>query len=121
MAHDEPPDVAFVLSGGAGLGAIQVGMLPRDGGASKTRLAAVANPAMTSGRTSFDTRAELGAIVGWRRGRLVAAGFSPELAARLAQESRIDLHAVLELIDRGCPPALAARILAPLDRDLRPC
>ena len=27
MAHDEPPDVAFVLSGGAGLGAIQVGML----------------------------------------------------------------------------------------------
>jgi NTE family protein len=27
MAHDQPPDVAFVLSGGAGLGAIQVGML----------------------------------------------------------------------------------------------
>jgi NTE family protein len=27
MAHDEPPDVAFVLSDGAGLPAIQVGML----------------------------------------------------------------------------------------------
>ncbi|MDQ3881229.1 MAG: patatin-like phospholipase family protein [Chloroflexota bacterium] len=27
VAHDEHPDVAFVLSGGAGLGAIQVGML----------------------------------------------------------------------------------------------
>ena len=27
MAHDEPPNVAFVLSGGASLGAIQVGML----------------------------------------------------------------------------------------------
>src|SRR4051794_16187687 len=27
MAHDEQPKVAFVLSGGAGLGAIQVGML----------------------------------------------------------------------------------------------
>jgi NTE family protein len=27
MAHDQPPDVAFVLSGGAGLGAIQAGML----------------------------------------------------------------------------------------------
>jgi hypothetical protein len=25
------------------------------------------------------------------------------------------LHVLLELIDAGCPPALAARILAPLD------
>jgi hypothetical protein len=71
--------------------------------------------------SSYDTRAEFGAVVGWRRGRLIAAGFTPELAARLARDCRIDLHAVLELIDRGCPPALAARILAPLDEDPRPC
>ena len=76
---------------------------------------------MTSNRTSLDTRAESGAVIGWRRGRLVAAGFAPELAARLAADCRIDLHAVLELIDRGCPPALAARILAPLDDAPRPC
>jgi hypothetical protein len=87
----------------------------------KTRLAGVANPAMTSDRTSYDTRAELGAVVGWRRARLVAAGFASELAARLARDCRIDLHAVLELVDRGCPPVLAARILAPLDDDSRPC
>lgn len=54
-------------------------------------------------------------IVEWRRGRLVAAGFTPGLAADLACSPGIDLHAVLNLIDRGCPPDLAARIVAPLD------
>jgi hypothetical protein len=76
---------------------------------------------MTSDQTSYDTRSEFGAVVGWRRGRLLAAGFVPEQAATLARDSRIDLHSVLDLIDRGCPPALAARILAPLDVDPRPC
>jgi len=76
---------------------------------------------MTSDRTSYEMRGELSAVVGWRRGRLVAAGFSPDLAARLARDCHIDLHAVLELTDHGCPPALAARILAPLDEDPRPC
>ena len=76
---------------------------------------------MTSDRTSHDTLAQLGAVVAWRHGRLVAAGFTPDLAARLARDCRIDLHAMLELIDRRCPPSLAARILAPFDQDLRPC
>ena len=70
---------------------------------------------MTPERTSVDWRAESGAVVAWRRSRLLAAGFAAEPAARLARDCRIDLHAVLELIDRGCPPALAKRILAPLD------
>jgi hypothetical protein len=46
---------------------------------------------------------------------LLEAGFAHELAAELAENSRVDLHAVLGLIDRGCRPDLAARILAPLD------
>jgi hypothetical protein len=53
--------------------------------------------------------------VRWRAGRLMRAGFSPELARQLAVENRIDLHELLELLDRGCPPTLAARILAPLE------
>jgi hypothetical protein len=53
--------------------------------------------------------------VRWRRERLTEAGFAADLAADLAQSREIDLHAVLDLIDRGCPPALAARIIAPLD------
>jgi hypothetical protein len=53
--------------------------------------------------------------VRWRARRLTGAGFPIDLAQRLARTDRIDLHQLLELVDRGCPPALAARILAPLD------
>jgi len=53
----------------------------------------------------------------WRRCRLLEAGFPEELATRLAGMPRVDLHALLQLVDRGCPPHLAARILAPLDTD----
>ena len=60
-------------------------------------------------------------IVLWRSARLRDSGFSGELAAALARDCAYDLHSVLELVDRGCPPELAARILAPLDRDARPC
>lgn len=54
-------------------------------------------------------------IVEWRRELLLRAGFPAMLAARVAENRAIDVHAVLELVDRGCPPDLAARILAPLD------
>jgi hypothetical protein len=50
----------------------------------------------------------------WRRCRLLEAGFPAELADRLAGDADFDLHALLELVDRGCPPVLAVRILAPL-------
>lgn len=60
-------------------------------------------------------------VVLWRAGRLRDAGFGPELADALAHDCAYDLHAVLELVAQGCPPDLAARILAPLDADARPC
>ena len=53
--------------------------------------------------------------VSWRRERLVRAGFKRTLAARLARDPRYDLHALLELTARGCPPELAVRIIAPLE------
>lgn len=43
-------------------------------------------------------------IVAWRRARLVLAGFDDAAAIELAHECAIDLHALLELIDSGCPP-----------------
>jgi hypothetical protein len=61
------------------------------------------------------TSGSLAAVAEWRRSRLVDAGFGPELAGALAQDVVVDLHAVLLLVDRGCPPALAARILAPVE------
>lgn len=57
------------------------------------------------------------AVAAWRRERLVAAGFARDHAQRLAEGGRYDIHALLELMDRGCPPHLAERIVAPLDED----
>ena len=54
-------------------------------------------------------------VAGWRREQLVRCGFAPQLASRLATDGRYDLHALLELVDGGCPPELAVRILAPLE------
>lgn len=53
-------------------------------------------------------------IAAWRCARLVEAGFAPALARELG-EGRSDLHELIELVESGCPPPLAARILAPLD------
>ncbi len=53
----------------------------------------------------------------WRMARLRDAGVDAVLAARLAVSRAIDLHALLELVERGCPPVLAARILSPLEGD----
>jgi hypothetical protein len=66
---------------------------------------------MTGQRTQHE-------VVAWRRTQLARAGFPLSVAARLARDPRYDLHALLELVDRGCPPALAVRILAPPDDDL---
>jgi hypothetical protein len=52
----------------------------------------------------------------WRSDVLRRAGCDPALANALAADGDIDLHDLLNLIDRGCPPAVAARILAPLER-----
>lgn len=57
----------------------------------------------------------------WRRDRLVDAGFEPLEAGDLAEDCGVDLHAILDLVDHGCPPALAARILAPFDDERWPC
>jgi hypothetical protein len=50
----------------------------------------------------------------WRACRLREAGFRPALADALAAQ-RADLHALLQLVDAGCPPDLAARILSSTD------
>ena len=58
---------------------------------------------------------ELKPVECWRSMRLREAGFSHELAEALAQDKAYDIHAILTLLDRGCPPELAARILAPIE------
>jgi hypothetical protein len=58
-----------------------------------------------------------GAVRQWRRRRLVSQGFGRALARRLADDERYDLHALIELVERGCPPGTAVRIVAPLDAE----
>jgi hypothetical protein len=57
---------------------------------------------------------------GWREQCLLSAGFGRLRARALAAEARIDVHALLELTDRGCPPELAERIVAPLEPGPQP-
>ena len=60
------------------------------------------------------TRQEL-ELVTWRRDQLVGSGFRLGMASEVARDERFDLHALIELVERGCPPTLSVRILAPLD------
>ena len=76
---------------------------------------------MSTRRRAADPITAVSSIAEWRRERLLAAGFAPGSASRLAADCGVDLHALLELVDRGCAPDLAARILAPLDERGRPC
>jgi hypothetical protein len=74
---------------------------------------------MTTWGTQTAERAR--ALGDWRRRRLIAAGFDAQLAGELAADDAVDLHELLVLLDLGCPPALAARILAPIDVAERRC
>jgi hypothetical protein len=57
-------------------------------------------------------------VVRWRRERLIESGFPVKVAARLAEDARYDLHALIELVEHGCRPELAVRIVAPLDDEV---
>ena len=62
-----------------------------------------------------------GDIAGWRRRILERSGFDSDLAVLVSSECGFDLHALIELVECGCPPELATRILAPLESERNPC
>ena len=66
-------------------------------------------------RTELTADSERNDVAAWRSRQLIEAGFPMRLAHALAADGRYDLHALIELAERGCPPELAARILAPLE------
>jgi hypothetical protein len=55
------------------------------------------------------------AAIRWRRRLLRDGGLGADLARAVARDERYDVHELLTLLERGCPPALALDILAPLD------
>jgi hypothetical protein len=47
----------------------------------------------------------------WRTEELERAGYSQRAAGRLAPRHDVDLHLAVQLLERGCPPELALKIL----------
>ena len=47
----------------------------------------------------------------WRAEELERAGYTPGAAGQLAMSKEVDLHVAVELLERGCSPELALRIL----------
>jgi hypothetical protein len=72
---------------------------------------------MRTSKRQMNPERDADGIVAWRIERLRGAGCSAPLADYLAHDTRYDLHELLKLVDRGCPAELAARILAPLERE----
>jgi hypothetical protein len=54
---------------------------------------------------------ELVRVEVWRLVQLIGAGYPNRLAEKLAAASHVDLHQAVDLVDAGCTPATAARIL----------
>jgi hypothetical protein len=48
----------------------------------------------------------------WRTSELMRVGFPGDDAVALAARLDVDLHEAIELVQRGCPPELAIRILS---------
>ena len=70
---------------------------------------------MTSNGNTTHPQMPSSGVIAWRRSRLVGAGFDPWTADVFARTESVDLHALIELVERGCTPELAARIMAPID------
>jgi hypothetical protein len=54
---------------------------------------------------------EMERIERWRAEELERAGYQPRAAGRLAVRHDVDLHMAIDLLERGCPPDLALKIL----------
>jgi len=54
---------------------------------------------------------ELERVERWRTAELMRVGFAGDDAVALAARTDVDLHQAIELVQRGCSPELAFRIL----------
>ena len=55
---------------------------------------------------------ELDRVERWRTAELMRVGFPGDDAVALAARLEVDLHDAIALVERGCPPELAIRILS---------
>lgn len=75
---------------------------------------------MVDGLTLELADRELIDYLGWRREALLELGVRASYVARLVDRRDVAVADVRELVKRGCPPDVAARILSPIELEPRP-
>ena len=66
---------------------------------------------MTVAELISQDEGEQTAVLEWRFSQLAKSGYGIDDAIVLATNTDVDLHLASDLVARGCPPALALRIL----------
>jgi hypothetical protein len=66
---------------------------------------------MSAAELDLHQETESERIERWRVEELARAGYDADDAVELAGRSYVDLHLAVQLLERGCPPATALRIL----------
>ena len=66
---------------------------------------------MPTADTGIAQETEAERILRWRADELERAGYDRRNAVELARRQDVDLHRAIELLESGCPPELALRIL----------
>jgi hypothetical protein len=66
---------------------------------------------MSAAEIELYEETELDRIERWRGEELERAGYAPAAAAKLAASRDVDLHLAIDLLERGCAPELAVKIL----------
>ena len=60
---------------------------------------------------TYNPEDEFTRVLRWRMNQLIRVGFSPPEATELAVRLDVNLHEALALVQDGCPPETASRIL----------
>jgi hypothetical protein len=66
---------------------------------------------MTAAQLEALEEADAEDVIRWRLSQLTRSGYPLEAAVAVATRLDVDLHRAADLVERGCPPALALRIL----------
>jgi cephalosporin-C deacetylase-like acetyl esterase len=66
---------------------------------------------MSAAELDLHVETESERIARWRAEELERAGYDPGDAVELAGRVDVDLHLAVALLERGCPPTTALRIL----------
>jgi hypothetical protein len=66
---------------------------------------------MSAAEIELYEETELERIERWRAEELERAGYAPAAAGKLAAAHDVDLHLAIDLLERGCAPELAVKIL----------